>query len=90
MNCTVLGISTVPICEADGGELCEADNSKLVTACSQAKQLPPRFSEASHEAKTFFFLSLSLLKVKELQPSPSKLVVHAEADGSDFCETDSG
>ena len=47
-------------------------------------QLPPRFSEASHTAKTFFFLAASLLKVKELQPSPSKLVVGAEVDGSDL------
>ena len=42
------------LCEADGGELCEADDGKLATACSQMPQLPPRFSKASHAAKTFF------------------------------------
>ena len=50
-------------------------------------QLSSRFSEPSHTAKTFFFLAVSLLKVKELQPSPRKLV-RAEGDGSDLCEAD--
>ena len=60
-------------CETDGGDLCEVDDGKLDTTRSQTPQLPPRFSEASHATKTFFFLAASLLKVKELQPSPSKL-----------------
>ena len=62
----------------------------LATARSQMPQLPPRFSKASHAAKTFFFLAVSLLKAKELQRSPGKLVVCAEGDGSDLCEADSG
>ena len=53
-------------------------------------QLPSRFDEAFHTAKTFFFLAPFLLKVKELQPSPSKLVVRAEVDASDLCEVDGG
>ena len=72
----------------DGGDLFEADDGKLATARSRTPQLPPCFSEVSHEAKTFFFLAASPLTIKELQPSPSKLVVHAEAEGSDLCETD--
>ena len=62
----------------------------LAIVCSQMPQLPPHFSKASHAAKTFFFLAASLLKVKELQPFPSKLVVCAEGDGSDLCEADGG
>ena len=31
-----------------------------------------------------------MVKVKETQTSPSKLVVHAEADGSDLCEVGGG
>ena len=77
-------------CEVDGGDLCEAGDGKLATAVSQTPQLPPHFSEASHTPKTFFFPAVSLLKIKELLPSPSKLVVRAEVDGSDLCEADSG
>ena len=77
------------LCQADSGDLCEADDGKLATACSQMPQLPPCFSKASLVAKTFF-LAVSLLKVKELQPSSSKLVPHAEADSSDLCEADGG
>ena len=98
-NCTVLSISTVHVylcaadkddpCEADDGDLSETDDGKLATARSRTLKLPPRFSEASHAAKTFF-LALSQLKVKELPPSPVKLVVHAEGDGSDLCEADRG
>ena len=76
------------LCEVDGGDFREADDSKLATARSRMSQLPPHFSEAFHAVKTFFFLAASLLKVKELQPSPSKLVGCAEADGGDFCEAD--
>ena len=68
----------------DGGDLCKADDGKLSTALSRTPQLPPRFSEASHTAKTFFFLAVSMLKVKELQLSPSKLVFRAEVDSSDL------
>ena len=77
-------------CEADDGDLCETDDGKLATARSRTPQLPPHFSEASLAVITFFFLAASLLKVKELQPSPSKLVVRDEADGSDLCETVGG
>ena len=73
-------------CEMNGGDLCKADDGKLATARSQMPKLPPHFSEASHRVKTFFFLAASLLKVEELQSSPSKLVVRAEADGSDLCK----
>ena len=68
----------------DGGDLCEADDGKLATACSRRPQLPPRFSESSREAKMVFFLPASLLKVKMLQPSPLNLVEHPEADDNDF------
>ena len=73
-------------CKAEGGDLCEGDDGKVATARSQMPQIPPRFSESSHAAKMFFFLAVSLLKVKELQPSPSKLVVRAKGDGSDLCK----
>ena len=72
-NCAILSITTVPICEADGGDLCEADDCELATARSRTPQLPPHVSEASHESKTFFFLAASLLKVKELQTPPESL-----------------
>ena len=92
MNCTVVRFSTVPSCE-DGGDLCEVDHGKLTTACSRTPQLPPRFSEASHAAKTgfflpAFFLPASLLKVKKLQPSPVNHVERPEVDvdNNDFCE----
>ena len=78
------------LCEADGGDLCEADDGKLATACSRMPQFPPRFSKASHAAKTFLFFVAPLLKSKKLQPSPSKLAVCPEADGSDHCPEDSG
>ena len=73
------------LCEADGDDLCEVDHNKLITAHTRMPQLPPHFSEASHAANMLFFLPSSLLKVKKLQPSPSKLVVCPEADGSGFC-----
>ena len=58
------------------------DDGKVDTAHSRTSQLPSSFSKASHLAKMFFFLTASQLKVKELQLSPSKLVVvRAEADG---------
>ena len=47
-------------------------------------------SEAFHAAKTFVFLAASLLKVKKLQPSPIKLVVHPEAKGGDLFQANSG
>ena len=59
------------LCEVDGGDLCEADYGKLVTAHSQTPQLPRGFSEASYATKMCFFLAASLVKVKELQTSPS-------------------
>ena len=34
---------------------------------------PRRFSEASNAARTFVFLTTSLLKAKKLQPSPLSL-----------------
>ena len=68
----------------------EAEEGKLATTRSRTPQLPNRFSEASHATKTFFFLDESLLKVKQLQPSPGKLVVCAEGDGSELCETKGG
>ena len=77
-------------CEADGGDLCEANDGKLSPARSRTPQPPPRFSEASHEAKMFFFLVVSLLTVKKLQSSPSKLVERAEWDDSDLCEANGG
>ena len=77
-------------CKADTGDLCEADDGKLATPQSRTPQLPARFSEASHAVKTFFFVAVSLLKVKELLPSPCKLVVRAEVDSSDFYEADGG
>ena len=61
--------------EADGGDLCEADDGNLDTARSRTPQLPPRFNEASHAAKTFFFLPASVLKVKKFHSSLGKLVV---------------
>ena len=72
------------------GDLCEVDDGKLTTARSRMPQLPARFSEASHAAKTFFFLAVLLLKVKQLQPFPSKVVVSAEGDGSDLCKANGG
>ena len=53
-------------------------------------KLPHCFNEASHAARTFVFLAASLLKVKNLQTFPVKLVVHPEAEGSDPCEADCG
>ena len=48
-----------------GGDICEADDGKLATArSSRTPQFPPRFSEASHAAKTLSFFSASLLMVK--------------------------
>ena len=47
-------------------------------------QLLPRFSEASHAPKTFFFLAASRLKVKKFYPPTSKLVARPEEDGSDL------
>ena len=72
------------LCEEDNGDLCEADNGKLATAHSRIPQLPSHFNEAFHSAKMFFFLAASLLKVKKLQPSHSKFVVHPEEDGIDL------
>ena len=67
------------------------DDDKLAIACSRTPQLPPNLSEASHENKMFSsFLAASMIKVKEIQTSPNKLVVRAEADGSDLCEVDGG
>ena len=60
--------------EADGGDLCEADDGKLATARSRTPQLPPRFNEASYASKKFFFLHASVLKVKKFQSFPGKLV----------------
>ena len=83
MNCTVLSkvlyLSAADKgdpCVADGGDICKADDGKqlkLATARSRTPQLPPRFCEASHAAKTFFLLAVSLLKVKELQLHPVSL-----------------
>ena len=78
-NCTVVHFSTVPFCTdggdlcADCGDLCKADNGKLTTARSRTPQLPPRFSEDSHAAKTVFFLPASLLKVKSSNLLPLTL-----------------
>ena len=80
----------VTFVEADGGDLCEADDGKLATARSRTPQLPTRFNEASREAKTFFFLPASVLKAKRFQSSPGKLVVCPEAGGSDLSEADGG
>ena len=78
------------LCEANGCDLCKVDDDKLATAHSQMPQLPPRFSEASHAAKTFLLLAASLLKVKKLQASPGKLVLCPEVDSSDlYVEDDS-
>ena len=73
------------LCEADSGDSCEADDGKLATTRSRMPQLPPRFNEASHSAKTFFLLAVSLLLMKKLQLSPSKLEVCPETGGSDLC-----
>ena len=86
MNCTVVRFSTVPFC-SDSGDLCEADDGKLATAQSRMPQLPSRFNEASHTAKTIFFLPASLLKMKKLQPSPVNLLERPE-DNNDFCKVD--
>ena len=51
-------------CEPDNGELFYSDDGKLATAHSQTLQFPPLFNEASYEDKTFFFLAVYLLKVK--------------------------
>ena len=75
--------STAPFC-ADGGDLCQVDNSKLATACSRLPQLLPCFSEASHAAKTVLFLSASLLKVNKLQPPPLNLEERPKVDDNDF------
>ena len=80
MNCTVVCFTTIPFC-ADGGDLCEADDSKLATARARKPQLSPHFSEASHVAKMVFSIPASLLKVEKLQPSPLNLVKRPEADG---------
>ena len=69
-----------------GGDLCEADDGKLGTARFRMPQLPPCFSETSHAAKTVFFLSASLLKVKTLQPSPLNFVKRPEVGDNAFCE----
>ena len=66
------------------------DEGKLATARSRTPQLLPRFSNASHAAKMFVFLSAFLLEVKRFQPLLGKLVVRPEADGSDLCEVDGG
>ena len=76
--------------KADGGDLCGTDDGKLATARSRTPQLPPRFNEASHAAKTFFFLTASVLKVKKFQSFPGKLVVCPEAGGSDLSKADGG
>ena len=62
------------LCEADGDDLCEADDGELARALSRTLQVPPSFSEASRAAKTFFFLAISLLTVRKLQPFRVKLV----------------
>ena len=84
-NCTVVSFSTihVPFC-TDGGDLCEADDSMLATVRSRMPQLPPRFSEVSHAAKTVFFLHVFLLKVEKLQPSSVNLVEHPEVDDNEL------
>ena len=88
-NCTILSISTVPL---RGGRRwpCEANDGNLATTCSRTPQFSPRFSEAFHAAKPFFFFVSSLLKWRKLQPSPSKLAVRPEADGSDLCLENGG
>ena len=53
----------------DSGDVCEAGDSELTTACSRAPQLPFSFSETFHSAKTFFFLAASYLKAKKLNTS---------------------
>ena len=47
--------------EGDGADLCEVVDSELATARSRTPQLPPRFTEASHTARTFVFVVASLL-----------------------------
>ena len=59
--------------------------SHVAISCSRTPQFPPRFIEASHAAKMFFFFVVSLLKWKKLQPSPSKLAVRPKVDGSELC-----
>ena len=75
---------------ANKGELCKADEGKLAIARSRTPQLLPHFSNASHAAKMFVFLSALLLEMKRFQPLLGKLVLHPEVDGSDFCKVDSG
>ena len=59
-NCTVVRFSIVPFWVDGGdlctnsGDLCEPDEGKLTTTRSWKPQLPPRFSRASHTAKTVF------------------------------------
>ena len=71
----------------DEGDICEADDGELATACSQMPQLPRCFYDAFHAAKTFF-LAASLLQVEKFQSSPGKLVVCPEAGGSDLYKAD--
>ena len=59
-----------------------------VTTRSQTRQLPPRFSEAFHTAKSFVYIAESLLKVKSSNLPLGKLIVHPDADGSDLCVAD--
>ena len=59
--------------EADGCDLCEADDDELATANSRMPQLPPRFSEAFPPAKTSIVHALSLLKVKSSKISALSL-----------------
>ena len=71
-KCSVCKLQYCNLC-ADGGDLWETDNGKLVTAHPRMPQLTPRFSKTSHAAKMDFFLPASLLKVRKLQPSPLSL-----------------
>ena len=48
----------------------EVDNDELATAHWWTPQLPPHFSDASHQAKTFIFLVATLLKVKRSKLPP--------------------
>ena len=64
----------VHVCpEANGRNLCVEDGGWVGPArfpkpqpVSRTPQLPPRFSKASHTAKTLFFLAACQLKVKKL------------------------
>ena len=69
----------------DPDDLCTSDDSQLATARTRTATLLPRFSEASHAARTFVFFAASLAVKDEKAPTLSvKLVVRPEAESGAF------